>query len=338
MDANAPPRLRRPWRHGPVVESPAPRGAGHRRSSCRHLRRGRGGRRSAGRSACQLHHPRAQPRPRCTGRGAPGCADRLRRRAGRCAHRGRVRWSGHDRGAGGRRPRPPGAAHRVASVRDKRAGTAVLLSHRRQGGSPPGGCSMTTSLSPRTLGIDPAPSAPGPIPFSRLVRVEWAKTTDTRAARWLLALVALSTAGTMLAPVLAPTTFDQTYASYLRVAALALTILLPVVAILMVTGEWSQRTVFTTFTQEPRRIRVVNAKLAASLVLSGGAAVFGGVVTAAGLGLASASGRTLETNLSVGAITGYLLFVLLNVLAGAALGALLQNSAIAIATSFALHA
>ena len=54
---------------------------------------------------------------------------------------------------------------------------------------------MTTSLSPRTLGIDAAPSAPGPIPFSRLVRVEWAKATDTRAARWLLALVALSTAG-----------------------------------------------------------------------------------------------------------------------------------------------
>ena len=104
-----------------------------------------------------------------------------------------------------------------------------------------------------------------------------------------------------------------------------LTILLPVVAILMITGEWSQRSAFTTFTQEPRRIRVVNAKLAASLVLGGGAAVFGGVVTAAGLGLASASGRPLEANLTVGAITGYLLFVLLNVLAGVALGALLQE-------------
>jgi len=197
---------------------------------------------------------------------------------------------------------------------------------------------MTTSLSPRTLGIDAAPSAPGPIPFSRLVRVEWAKATDTRAARWLLALVALSTAAMMLAPVLAPTSFDQTYASYLGVAALALAILLPVVAILMLTGEWSQRSVFTTFTQEPRRIRVVNAKLAASLVLGGGAAVFGGVVTAAGLGLASASGRALEANLTVGAITGYLLFVLLNVLAGVALGALLQNSATAIAACFALPA
>ena len=197
---------------------------------------------------------------------------------------------------------------------------------------------MTTSLAARPLDFDATSSTAEPIPFSRLVRVEWAKATDTRAARWLLALVALSTAGITLVPVFAPTMVDQTYASYLRLNAIALSILLPVVAILMVTGEWSQRSVMTTFTQEPRRIRVLNAKLAASMVLGGGAAVFGGVVTAAGLGLAAASGRALEANLTVGAITGYLLFVLLNVLAGVAVGALLQNSATAIAASFALPA
>ena len=198
---------------------------------------------------------------------------------------------------------------------------------------------MTTSISSRTGGVEAGPSsARGPIPFPRLVRVECAKATDTRAARWLLALVALSTAGMMLAPVLAPTSFDQTYAGYLGVAAVALSILLPVVAILMLTSEWSQRSVYTTFTQEPRRIRILNAKLAASLVLGGGGAVFGGVVTVAALGLASASGRPLEADLTIGAITGYLLFVLLNVLAGVALGALLQSSATAIAASFALPA
>ena len=196
---------------------------------------------------------------------------------------------------------------------------------------------MTIPL--RMRGIKAAPSsAHGPIPFTRLVRVEWAKATDTRAARWLLALVALSTAAMMLAPILAPTRFDQTSSSYLEVTAVTLVILLPVVTILMLTGEWSQRTAFTTFTQEPRRVRVVNAKLAASMVLGSGASVFGGVVTAAGLGLAAASGRAVEANLTAGAITGYLLFVLLNVLAGVALGALLQSSATAIAASFALPA
>ena len=62
------------------------------------------------------------------------------------------------------------------------------------------------------------------------------------------------------------------------------------------------------------------------------------MVTAAGLGLAAASGRALEADLTVGAITGYVLFVLLNVLAGVALGALLQSSAPAIAACFALPA
>ena len=51
-----------------------------------------------------------------------------------------------------------------------------------------------------------------------------------------------------------------------------------------------------------------------------------------------ASGRSLEADLTAGAVTGYLLFVLLNVLAGVALGALLQSSATAIAASFALPA
>lgn len=196
---------------------------------------------------------------------------------------------------------------------------------------------MTTSLSPHHLGIDATPSDLGRIPFSRLVRVEWSKATGTRAARWLLALLSLSTAGMVLVPVLVPTSFDQTYASYLEVASIGQVILLPVVAILIFTGEWSQRSVMTTFTQEPRRTRVLNAKLTVSLVLGAGAAVYGGVVTAAGLGLAAASGRVLEADLSVGVVAGYLLYVLLNVLGGAAFGALLQNSALAIAAYFTLN-
>ena len=197
---------------------------------------------------------------------------------------------------------------------------------------------MTTALSLQTISNHPAASVPGPIPFSRLVRVEWAKATDTRAARWLLAICALTTVGMVLVPILAPETLDQTYGGYLRVAALGLTILLPVVAILMLTGEWSQGSIMTTFTQEPRRIRVVNAKLTVSMMLGVVAAAFGGLVAAAGIALASASGRALEADLSIGTVIGYLIFVLLNVLSGVALGALLQNSAAAIAASFALPA
>jgi cytochrome c biogenesis protein CcdA len=114
-----------------------------------------------------------------------------------------------------------------------------------------------------------------------LLGVEWSKATDTRSARWLLALVGVITTGmTLGVPILAPTNFEQSHASYLRLAALGLIILLPVVAILMLTGEWSQRSIITTFTQEPRRMRVINAKLVVSMMLGGLGAVFGGVVTA----------------------------------------------------------
>jgi ABC-2 type transport system permease protein len=197
---------------------------------------------------------------------------------------------------------------------------------------------MTTTMThPLTTGdaASPTPTFPG-IPFGRLLRVEWGKATETRAARWLLAAVAASTVGLMLAPILAPSSIDQTYTSYLSFAAMGLSILLPVVAILTLTSEWSQRTVLTTFTQEPRRMRVVTAKIAVSLMLGAGAAVFGGLVTAAGLTVAAASGRTLDADLDVGLVIAFVLYVLLNIMTGVALGALVHNSAAAIVASFVL--
>jgi ABC-2 type transport system permease protein len=195
----------------------------------------------------------------------------------------------------------------------------------------------TTMIRPGTTDDVPAPAAEiAGIPFSRLLRVEWSKATDTRAARWLLAGVAATTVALVLAPLLAPSSIEQSYTSYLGFAATALSILLPVVSILTLTSEWSQRTALATFTQEPRRMRVVGAKIAVSLMLGVAAAVFGAVVTAAGLGVAAASGRTLDANLDAGLLVAFLAYVLLNVLTGVALGALVHNSAAAIVASFVL--
>jgi len=195
----------------------------------------------------------------------------------------------------------------------------------------------TTMTHPvRTPGIDaPRATFPG-IPFARLVRVEWGKATDTRAARWLLIAVAATTVGLMLAPILSPSSIEQSYTSYLGFAAVALSILLPVVSILTLTSEWSQHTALATFTQEPRRMRIIRAKITVSLMLGAGAAVFGGLVTAAGLGVAAASGRTLDANLDAGLLAAFLLYVVLNVMTGVALGALVHNSAAAIVASFVL--
>lgn len=191
-------------------------------------------------------------------------------------------------------------------------------------------------LNPASTRPAPVPADWPAIPFRRLVRVEWGKATDTRAARWLLALVAVSTTALMLVPLLGDAATDQSYVGYLGFAAVGLSILLPVVSILTLTSEWSQRTVLTTFTQEPRRTRVITAKVAVSLLLAVLGAGFGGLLTAAALGLADASGRPVEANLTTGVLLGYLLYVLLTVLTGVAFGALLHNSSLAIALSFAL--
>lgn len=195
---------------------------------------------------------------------------------------------------------------------------------------------MTTTITVDTSAIGAPLGPPRPIPFGRLLRVEWAKATDTRASRWLLGLMAASAIGLMLVPILAPSRIEQSSTSYLNFAAAALGIFLPVVAVLMLTSEWSQRTVLTTFTQEPRRVRIIKAKLAAAFLLGGGAALYGAVVTAAGLGVAAASGRAVEANLTAGAAVGFVLCALLNVGLGVALGALLQSSATAIAACFVI--
>lgn len=198
---------------------------------------------------------------------------------------------------------------------------------------------MTTTTATHRASMPGADASAGSfagIPFRRLVRVEWSKATDTRAARWLLIAVAASTVGLMLVPILSPSGDDQTYAGYLGFAALALSILLPVVAILTLTSEWSQRTALTTFAQEPRRMRVVSAKITVCLMLGTVAAAFGGLVTAAGLAGASLSGRVLVHDLDAGLCAVFLLYVVLNVMTGVALGALVHNSPAAIVASFVL--
>ncbi len=59
-----------------------------------------------------------------------------------------------------------------------------------------------------------------------------------------------------------------TFASVLDVGVKPASVLLPIVGILLVTSEWSQRTGLITFPLVPVRSRVIAAKLLASLVLA----------------------------------------------------------------------
>jgi len=114
-----------------------------------------------------------------------------------------------------------------------------------------------------------------------------------------------------------------------------LALLLPAVSILTLTTEWTQRTVLTTFTQEPRRGRVLTAKILGGSLLAFGGTACAVLVSATGLAVSSALGRTVTWELDASHAAG-LLFVLLNSLMGMAFGALLHNTAAAIVLFYAL--
>jgi hypothetical protein len=175
-----------------------------------------------------------------------------------------------------------------------------------------------------------AATASSPIPFGRLLRVEWRKSVDTRAARWVIAVIAVLNCAAPVLPLSMPEEFEQSMLSYLFPTAVVLALLLPLVSILTLTSEWSQRSVLVTFTQEPRRARVVAAKLlsGAGLALLGSAFA---VATGAGaLAISAALGRSVVWNLEWRYALGFAAFVLVNSFMGMAFGALLLNTPAAI--------
>jgi ABC-2 type transport system permease protein len=169
-----------------------------------------------------------------------------------------------------------------------------------------------------------------PIPFVRLLRVEWRKQLDTRAARWLLLSSALLTLLAAAIPVIWPNDVPQDLPSYLGLVTLAGTILLPVIALLTMTTEWTRRSLLTTFTQEPRRGRVIMAKLLAGLGLGVIGTGFGFVAAVGGLALSDGIGRTVSWQIAPREVVGAILVMLLSVVMAMAFGALLQNTAAAI--------
>ena len=168
------------------------------------------------------------------------------------------------------------------------------------------------------------------------MRAEWRKTTGTRAARWLLAAIALTTIAGLEIPLLFPRDVPQSRASYLTWAGLGLTRLLPILLMLAMTAEWSQRTALTTFTQEPRRARVLAAKVATGLGISLAGAIYALAATELVVTAARAAGRDIAVGWNWPQLAGFTVFVLLTSAIGIAFGALLHNTAVAIVTYFAL--
>lgn len=174
-----------------------------------------------------------------------------------------------------------------------------------------------------------------PVTALTVLGVELRKLFDTRSGMWMMVGILLLAAAATGAVILWAPEEAQTYETFGTAVGMPMSVILPMIAILSVTSEWSQRSGLTTFTLVPRRSRVIGAKFVAVLIV--------GV-----LGMLAALGVGALGNLLAGAVGGFdpvwgltlsdagflILANTLGVVLGFALGVLIRNSPAAIVIYF----
>jgi ABC-2 type transport system permease protein len=176
-------------------------------------------------------------------------------------------------------------------------------------------------------------SSTSPVPFLRLARVELRKTWDTRAGLWLLISTAVLTAAVMVIQLIVVVSQDLrvSYLDFLTSTNFSIAILLPVLGILLLTSEWSQRTAMVTFSLEPRRPLVIAAKFVVGIGLAVAAVVIALILATICNALYGVlSGDEVVWDLGLANVGGFLLFQVIGMLTGFAFAALLLNSPAAI--------
>lgn len=169
-----------------------------------------------------------------------------------------------------------------------------------------------------------------PVPFRRTTRVEFRKLLDTLAGRWLVIIAVLIAVGVQVIFLVATRDEPHSALALFEIAALPFSILLPVIGIMAATAEWSQRAGLVTFTLEPRRWRVIAARIVAVTVLSALVVVAALVGSYAVAGIADLAGANIGYSFDAPYVAGLLAMMLLSVLQGVAFGFLLLNTPAAI--------
>jgi ABC-2 type transport system permease protein len=173
------------------------------------------------------------------------------------------------------------------------------------------------------------------IPLSRTVRVELRKMFNTRSGFWLIASIAITGLVATVATIAFAPDKDLTYYTFAKAIGFPITILLPMVALLAITSEWSQRTGLTTYTIMPNRKRVVGAKVIASVTVAVASMLFAFVIGAVGTVVGSTiAGTSMVWDVSIGHALTILLGNLSCLLLGTVLGMLTRSSAGGLVTYF----
>jgi ABC-2 type transport system permease protein len=171
--------------------------------------------------------------------------------------------------------------------------------------------------------------------FARLTGVELRKMVDTRAGIWLLLGVLAVTIAVIVGEVLG-TNADNTLGGLFVDSLEVPSTFLPVIGILLVSSEWTQRTSLITFTLVPRRLRVLAAKVVAGIALS----LVGFWLTLGAAAVAAPFASQVD-GAAVWTVPGWLLgqmtvLLVAQMLMGIGFGAALLSSAPAIVLYFAL--
>jgi ABC-2 type transport system permease protein len=192
-----------------------------------------------------------------------------------------------------------------------------------------------TIISPDTTEAAPTRRTAGPIPATRLVKIELRKMFNTRSGFWMLVSIGvLSVIATGAVIIFAPDS-AVTFESFAAAIGLPMSVILPVIAILGVTSEWSQRSGLTTFTLVPSRGRVIGAKASATFMVGVVSMVVAFAVGAVGNLLGTTiMGVDTVWDVSLAAAAQILLGNLVGMAIGFTLGVVLRNSAAAIVGYF----
>jgi hypothetical protein len=192
---------------------------------------------------------------------------------------------------------------------------------------------MTTTSTipaPADTSTAPAPAAARtirPIPMTRLVGVELRKMFDTRAGFWLMASVGIVSLLATAAVILWAPDEAITQETFSTAIGMPLSVVLPIIAILSITGEYSQRTGLTTYTLVPWRGRVITAKLVATLLVGAVAMLVALAVGALGNVVGSAiTGLDATWDIAVTDFGNIVLANILGMLMGFMLGVLFRSS------------
>lgn len=176
------------------------------------------------------------------------------------------------------------------------------------------------------------------IPLSRIVQVELRKMFNTRSGFWLMMSIAIvSTIATIIVILVQGLADDPgvTYGVFAAAIGFPMAVILPIIAILSVTGEWSQRTGLITFTLLPHRGQLIVAKALAAIIVGVVSMIVAMAIGALGNVVGSSiTGSDMVWDVGV---VDFLLIMLGNVLGlliGFMLGVLIRNSAGAIVAYF----